>query len=269
MRGGSASRRVARAAAAGGGKVRGTRVPIGWYTTLAVVVVLGIAVVAFSRYERQHPVAAHVVQPAVGTRWADGFAFDVCGKLLPNPPRDPSGTVAGIYTDGDGVIHVDPHSKADAGHHATLGKFVSLYPGMVLGPAELRYPGGRLWRNGDRCGTKPGRVEVEVWDSLAATTGHVVRGDPADLRLGNGQLITLGFVPSGTALRKPPPSVIANLLTAMGKAAPSSTSTVPPVSPPSTAPPSTAPPSTAPPSTAPPSTGKPASPGTTAPSRKP
>ncbi len=69
---------VARAGATGGGRSYRARVPYRWYSGLALIVVLGVFLVAYSRYERLHPVAA--VQPTTSTHWAAGVVFDVCGK---------------------------------------------------------------------------------------------------------------------------------------------------------------------------------------------
>lgn len=219
----SAGKKVARAARTGGGRTNRGQTPFGYYTSLVVVVVLGLVAVAFSRYQVHHPPAA--IAPTQSDHWYDAFAFDICGKLEPNPPANPNLATTGINTSGNGLISVAPKSSADAGHNATLGRFVSLYPGMELSSSSVQYPGGKLYVNGDRCGAKAGQVEVQVWSSLAATTGHLVKGNPTGLHLGNGQLITIGFVPAGTAL--PRPSSSDNLLHPTGTQASTTTTTTP------------------------------------------
>ena len=48
---------VARAGATGGGRsYRGQR-PMKWYASLAMICLLGVALIVYSRYERQHPAA--------------------------------------------------------------------------------------------------------------------------------------------------------------------------------------------------------------------
>jgi hypothetical protein len=194
---------VARAAASGRTpKTRG-EVPLLWYASLAVVIVLGVTVVAYSRYEEVHPAAA--VQPAVGTHWQEAYAIDVCGHVLHPLPRPSDASRHGITTDGEGVIVVAPKSAADAGRHATLGRFVASYPGLTLTGRELKVPGERLWRNGDRCDGRPGRVEVATWSSLAATTPTIVTSNPGGVRFrADDELFTIAFVPAGTTLSKPP-----------------------------------------------------------------
>lgn len=211
---------MARAAASGRTpKTRG-EVPLLWYASLAVVIVLGVAVVAYSRYEEVHPASA--VQPTVGTHWQEAYAIDVCGRVLRPLPRPADASRHGITTDGNGVIVVVPKSAADSGRHATLGRFVASYPGLTLTGRELKVPGQRLWRNGDRCDGRPGRVEVATWSSLVATRPTIVTSNPGAIRFrANDELFTIAFVPAGTTLSKPPSA--SRLL-----AVPSSTTTTAP-----------------------------------------
>lgn len=199
---GSVSRKVARAAKAGSGRTKKSQTPLGYSVTLATVVALGLATVAFSRYQLSHGPGSG--PPTLQDHWHAAFAFDICGKIQPNPPQNPNVSTAGLHTHGDGLIHVEPLSSSDTGHNANLGHFVKLYPGMALSATSLRYPGQRTWRNGDKCGSRPGKVEVEVWTSLAAAHGRLVTGNPDSLLIENGELITMAFVAPGTSIPKPP-----------------------------------------------------------------
>src|SRR5579863_8513475 len=113
---------VARAAATGGGRTYRGQMPVRWDGSLALIVLLGVAMIVYSRYERQHPSAG--TQPAVGTHWFAALAFDVCGTLQPNLPANPNEASAspGLATAGDGVIAISPTKAADAGNNATLGR---------------------------------------------------------------------------------------------------------------------------------------------------
>lgn len=224
---GSIGRQVARAARTGGSRNRrGPRqTPLGFYTTLAVVVLLGMASVAFSRYQVLHPsTKPAATAPAIGDHWLTAIAFDICGKLQPNPPKNPTKAALGIYTTGNGLIQVAPRTKADAGHNATLGRFVAGYPGMVLTATSVGYPGHKVLDNGALCGSKPGRVQVKVFSSLADTTGSIVSGNPDGVLLENGQLITVAFVAAGTSIPRPPSATTLALAAA---AAATTTTTVP------------------------------------------
>lgn len=202
---GSAGRKVARAAATGGSRRRRGQVPVGWYSSLIVVVLLGSAVVGWSRYEQHHPPAK--VQPAVGQHWLAAYGIDVCGHFVPDLKKPSDASSHGITTDGDGLIHIDPKKASEAGKNATLGTFVSGYPGLELSSTRLVVPGKGTYSNGAKCSGKPAVIKVATWSSLAQSSPTIYSGNPAKLRLQNGQLVTIAFLPSGTqphAIPKPP-----------------------------------------------------------------
>jgi hypothetical protein len=210
---------VARAGATGGGRTYRGQAPTRWYMSLALICLLGVSLVVYSRYERQHPVGT--VQPAVGTHWYAALAFDVCGNLQANLPTTPATKATpGIKTDGDGVIRVEPTTKVDAGANATLGRFVQSYPGLELTSSALKLPGKSTYHNGDTCpaGTpdahKRADVRVQVWSSFSgAGSNHPVTvSDPSSLKLANDQLITVAFVPPGASIKKPSAETIVTML---------------------------------------------------------
>ena len=210
---------VARAGATGGGRTYRGQAPTRWYMSLVLICLLGVALVVYSRYERQHP--AGTVQPAVGTHWYAALAFDVCGNLQANLATNPATRVTpGILTDGDGVIRIEPTTKADAGANATLGRFVRSYPGLELTSSVLKLPGKSTYHNGDACpaGTpdayKRADVRVQVWSSFSGTGSNhpVTVSDPSSLKLANDQLITVAFVPPGASIEKPSAETITAML---------------------------------------------------------
>lgn len=188
---------------------------------MGLIVVLGVALVTWSRHQREQVLnaAAHGTPPTLGDHWHEAFAFDLCGTMEPDPPANNNLTTAGLHTHGDGNVHIEPISAADTGHNATLGRFVQLYPGMGLSSTMVQYPGLAAYHNGQKCGSKPGYVQVKVWDSPTAKTGHVLKGNPGNLRLKNGQLITIAFLPKGSSIPKPAAQSISNLLQNMSSAA--------------------------------------------------
>jgi hypothetical protein len=226
---------VARAAATGGGRTYRGRRPVRWYTSLVLIVVLGVALIVYSRYEKQHPSAG--TQPTIGTHWYAALAFDICGTLQPNLPANPNLATAapGLSTAGDGVIQIAPARSVDAGDNATLGRFVAEYPGLALSPTSVKLPGKATHHDGQLCppGTPDaGRrayVEVKVWPSFAgAGANHpTVPSDPTTLKLADGQLLTVAFVPHGSPIPKPPASVITTMLQDISSASSTTTTTLP------------------------------------------
>jgi hypothetical protein len=230
---------VARAGATGGGRSYRGHMPVKWYSSLALICLLGVALVVYSRYERQHPAPA--VQPAIGAHWFQALGFDVCGTVQPNLPGNPNASVApipGIRTDGDGVIQVAPTTAKDAGNNATVARFVVLYPKLVLTSSTLQIPSKPKYTNGQTCpaGTpdagKHGQVEIKMWPNFTppGSNNPVVVHDPGAIKLADGQLITVAFVPSGASVPKPS-SIIAMLTDRRGSATSTSSTVAPPPTP--------------------------------------
>lgn len=211
------SRKVARAAATGASRSsRRGQVPTGWYTLVALIVFLGLASVAYSRYQYLNPnQASSKGAPTTSDHWRVAVAFDICGTIEPNLKA--AATSGGITTQGDGIIYINPKDSTETGGNATLGRFVAEYPGLKLTSTEVQYPGQPLKKNGQLCGTQPGFVQVKVWQSELDKTGSVA-SDPSAVRLAPGQLITIGFVAKGTPLPQPPSK------TGLAKAATTATS---------------------------------------------
>lgn len=250
MAGSSTGKWVARAAATGGSRAyRGQR-PVNWYLSLFLIVVLGITLIVYSRYEREHPyVGAAAGAPTTSDTWYVGFSFDICGKVESPPPPTPNAANLGITSNSSGIITVKPKNPSEAGHNATLGRYVAEYSGMELSASSLLDPGvgKHTYTDGERCakGTpdagKAAFVSAKTWTSTKDDVGAVVHGNPADVLFTDGQMITVGFLPKGAAIPKPQTSVIEALLTDMSAASSGgSTTTAPPtVSTPTSTPAST------------------------------
>ena len=235
----SSGKSVARAAATGGGTSYRGQMPINWYAALVVIVLVGIASVAVARYHyAKAPVA---VPPIVGQTWHAALAVDICGKSEPALPATASGSGNGLTTTGSGVLLIAPKTSSEAGKNATLGKFAKEDGTLKLTNTSVQYPGGVAYKNGEKCaaGTpdagKVGVVRARWW-TLSTTSesggsetkqvGGLYTSSPANLRLRNSQLITLGFGPSSASLPKVPASTeLALLQVISGTSAPLTTTT--------------------------------------------
>jgi hypothetical protein len=264
------SRRVARAAAVGGGRTYRAQTPVTWYAALLLMCLVGLSLVTFSRYEREHPVAAPVVTqtpPTATTEWEAAVATDVCGKL--SSTLIPKNTLATnpFANIGNGVVQINPGVSQQAslyeGKNAVLGAFLSI-EAIDLTSNILSIPGkpvpvttttttttvakgkGKtttttsttttttststspttttttiatkpgppiVYKTGEKCGGTPAQLEVETWQSPTSTKGTIVAADKAnEIPLKNGELITIAFLPKGTAILQPP-AVARNALT--------------------------------------------------------
>jgi hypothetical protein len=208
--------------------------PVKWYSSLVLICLLGVALIVYSRYERQHPPPA--TQPAIGAHWYQALGFDICGTFEPNLPLNPNASTApvpGIRTEGDGVIQVVPTTAADTGNNATLARFVTSYPNLKVSSGLVQLPGKPRYTNSQKCPAgssdagKPGQVVIKMWPSFTppGSNNPVVFHDPAAIKLADGQLITVAFVPSGATIPKPAKSITAMNTDREGSATPSTVPT--------------------------------------------
>jgi hypothetical protein len=225
---GSFSRSVARAASSGGGKAYGSRSPVGWYLVLTVIVLAGVSLVVYSRYENMHrsTKSTAAVAPTASDHWQMAYAIDICGKVETALPANTNLGTVGIRTFGNGLIDINPGALSTAadrtkyeGTKATLGLFASSYPGLKLTADSITLPGTKqtTWTTGVDCpGAKSpvGHLEAKVWSSPTAA-GHLLTTSIPNLHLSNGAMVTIAFVPTGTAIPEPPSKTA--LVAALGK----------------------------------------------------
>jgi hypothetical protein len=257
----SSAKKVARAARTGGGRTARGRSAGLWPALLTFVVMLGVVLIVISRNANTSTAAtAPRVLGSGGSNdhWHAAYGIFICDKFI-DPLPDDSSTGSGIHTHADGLIHVEAVRATEAGKNATLGKFVSEYPGMKLSPTSITVPTTKkTYRDGvDKCGDKVGHLKVTV-------NGKPVKGDPRDIRLEDQQKIVIAFAPDGTEVPADPPSAqnLANPNAGEGGQQTQPSVTIVPATPGSTD--ATTPGST-PPASAPPASTAPAStPATTA-----
>jgi hypothetical protein len=237
---------VERAATTGGGRTYRGQMPVNWYASLAVICIVGLLLIGFSRYQRTHQSASSTGPPTTQQVWHAALGIDICGTMQPNLPASTNTKTTGLTANGNGVLTVAPKNSSESGGNATLGKFVDGYKGLELTSSTLQYPGKPANTNGDVCpkGTpdagKPGVVIVDSWNNFESKgKGTETSGAPQDLHFANGQLITMAFVPATASIPKPPASVITSLLTSLSQGTTTSTtapSTTVPTTTPTTTP---------------------------------
>ena len=224
----SSTKRAARLAHKGKGqKVRfqgGTLFPM----LVAVVLVLGFALVIYSRQSRP---AADASPPTIDDHWHVAYGFYLCdtwyqlsGDL---EERDDSGFVntefarTGVHSHDDGLMHWHAFSSAATGGNATLGLFLNNY-GVELSNSELLFPEDQratlpyeqetgLFDGGEtECeidgDTDKGDLKVITWESFSDTdSGTTFIADFDNIRIrDDGMVISIAFVPSGTDVGMPP-----------------------------------------------------------------
>jgi len=196
---------------------------------MAVVVILGTAGIVYSRDQHQpdssRPLAAAAGR--AGDHWHAALGFDICGTFAPSVPD--SGTdPLGIHTHGDGVVHAHPFSALSSGKRAKLQLFFET-TNVKASASEIKLPNqDETHKNGQKCEAGTATVQTKVWDSRdPADQGHIVAGDPGAIRIKDGMLITIAFVPAGADIPRPPSADQLDKLGDVGPQASTTTTSTP------------------------------------------
>ena len=193
----SSSKKVARAAGTGGGRLGRSSRPLGWYAFIVVVTILGVTGIVFSRAERRAELAASAdgSAPLAGKdHWHNAYGFYLCDSFAPNL-GDVSG---GIHSHADGLIHIEPLTRRESGKNATLARFLEAAD-VEIDDDSLQLPGGKEYEEGKtKCGGKDGVMQMKVNDEPPVTTGLTSR------KMEEGDVVTIAFAPEGSEIPKPP-----------------------------------------------------------------
>jgi hypothetical protein len=191
----SSSKKVARAARAGGRTAGNKQRNLLFPGVIGVIMVLGVALVAFAANDRKSETD---VPPVLGDHWHAAVGFYVCDQFEPDLAEFESRV--GIHTHGDGVIHIHPSSEGGAGENATLGEFLE-GAGVTLTDTELTI-GENTWKEGDqKCGDEDAELIVAQWKDVESSEGKpaLIRRDFDSIRFReDGEGYTIAFVPEDT-----------------------------------------------------------------------
>lgn len=216
----SSSKKVARAARAGGrvssGQPRGLLFP----GVLALVVVLGMSLVVYARNDRNQEDIGGV--PQLGDHIHQAFGVSTCtgefSTIIPEFHSD-----VGIHTHGDGVLHIHPSSQLGVGANATLGRFIDdaadAGVDISLSDSKLTILGDTFEEGKTECeGVDDPILRMAYWEDVQgeASLPEITTGGFTDLRLTtNGAGITIFFGDADADIPKPP---AASNLAALGAA---------------------------------------------------
>ncbi len=196
----SSAKKVARASRAGGGGKVSQQRSLTFPVTIAVVLVLGFALVIFA--SRDNEATADDSPPQANVdHWHAAYGIYACDAFL--TPIEVQDDPEGIHSHADGVIHIHPWVGAAAGKNATLQVFADAV-GLELSDDEITVPGVATFKNGQDCNGEPASWKAAVWADENAETPVLVTEDFGDIHFTNDRmLITLAFVPDGTDIPKP------------------------------------------------------------------
>lgn len=239
----SSSKKVARAARAGGRVSSGQPRSLLFPGVLALVVVLGISLVVYARNDRNSEDIGGV--PQLGDHIHQAFGINVCGDFAQNLPEFQSNI--GIHTHGDGVLHIHPHSQLGVGSNATLGRFFDNAADeggldVSLTDTKLVFLGATFEEGETECeGVDDPVLRMAYWESVAdpdalpeVTSGGfgdklltangagitIFYGDPdADIPMPPtaSELATLGAIDGGSTIENPETPQTTSTTTAAGE----------------------------------------------------
>jgi hypothetical protein len=203
----SSSKKVARAARAGGRVSSGQPRSLLFPGVLALIVLLGIGLVIYARNDRLDDDLGGV--PQLGDHIHQAFGVTICGEAQPPIPEFESDV--GIHTHGDGVIHIHPFSQLGVGANATLGRFFedARDQGGIeveLSDSRLEYLGTVAEEGETKCeGVDDPVLRMAYWPSVQDEADpEVTTGGFADTRLtDDGGGITLYYGDPDDDIPKP------------------------------------------------------------------
>ncbi len=209
----SSAKKVARAARVGATTGPNERRQLGFPAVVILVVVLGLALVAFARATRDAQAS-----PTLQDHWHNAYGVYDCriGDYL--PPFLSEADPDGIHSHQDGVIHIHPFTASVTGKEAKLEVFLRNM-GATLTDDELTLSrSGESLVEGVDCNGEEAVLQVIRWDDA------FVGGTPSEIRtedldgfrfLADGQAIAIALAPPGAEI--PLPSSIDNLGALVGQ----------------------------------------------------
>lgn len=204
----SSSKKVARAARAGGRVSSGQPRSLLFPGVLVLIVVLGLSLVVYARNDRLHDDLSGV--PQLGDHIHQAFGVNVCGEFKTDVPEFES--TVGIHTHGDGVLHIHPFSQLGVGANATLERYFKDARDdggldLSLSDSKLTYLDETFEEGKTKCeGVKDPVLRMAYWKDVGdeASLPDVTSGDFTSRRLTeNGAGITIFYGDPDADIPKP------------------------------------------------------------------
>lgn len=192
----SSQKKVARAASIGGGRTNRGKAPVLWYSSLVLILLVGVGLTAFSRDQRLDELGSPSSKEeprANDAHWHVALGVRVCDRWL-DPVQDQADP-KGVHSHGDGIIHVHPFVASAAGARSTFNRYAEAVKAK-LEANRFAWPEGdgkkkEEHKTGDKCGEQEAEVK-------AFYDGKPHEGDPGEIRFTDRGKLVLAFVPKGT-----------------------------------------------------------------------
>jgi hypothetical protein len=218
----SSAKKIKRVQQAGATRAPGQRRNLGYPLLIGGIVVVGLVLTFFAVGHRRH---VEQVAPTVDDKWAMAYATNICGDIQEQFPTVVKNSPVDQHADG--LIHVHPTNKSNAGANAQFGLFLKS-ANIQVADGSITLPNGKTFKDGDDCKGKPGRVALYVWPPQASdkTDPRIITKGIASTRFtDDGQAYVLAFVPRDANVKLPPMSKLDSPDNAEPKVAKSETAT--------------------------------------------
>ena len=205
----SSTKKVQRAARAGGRVSSGQPRSLLFPGVLTLIVVLGVALVVYARNDRLDEDLGGV--PQLQDHIHQAYGVNVCGEWKPDIPVFDS--TIGIHTHGDGVLHIHPHSQLGVGANATLGRFFKNVRDegdldVEISNSKLTYLDEDIEEGDTKCeGVDDPQLLMAYWSDASdpAALPEVTTGDFNEKRLTtDGAAITIFYGDPDDDIPRPP-----------------------------------------------------------------
>src|SRR6476619_6860340 len=198
----SSSKKVARAARAGGRSAKGPKRQWGYPIGIAVIVVVGLMAVLFARNDNQQAAAE---TPTTVQHWHTAYGIYVCDAFL-SPLTDQVQDATGLHTHGDGIAHIHPFGSGSAAKKDTLANWRKT-TGLTFTSAGFTVTStGTTYENGYDCNGQPATVSLYVWpaDDTSAEPRIYTGSDIGKFHFYEDRLaVALAVVPEGIDVPRP------------------------------------------------------------------
>lgn len=207
----SSANKIARLAASSKNrKGRKVRTPGGslFPSVILVVIVLGVALIAYARQSQERVSALDTANQTYYTAFGI-YKCDAFIENLPdatNLPTDAAQVKPGAFIESAGVVRWEPQTLSGE-RRAKLETIFELY-GLTVTNDSIQFPvtlnnGEKISETDTKCGDKDASLQVFVWDSKISTP-KISIAELGNVRLtGNGMGITLAFVAKDVDVPQP------------------------------------------------------------------
>ena len=207
----SSAKKIARAERVGATSGPSERRAIGYPSAVALVIVLGLALVVFARATRDAEAS-----PTLQDHWHAAYGVWDCVSESFLSPFQSEFDPEGIHSHQDGLIHIHPFTSSVTGKQARISVFLNAM-GASISSESLELPGGSSIAADVECNGEKAVMQIVRWSDafVGGDPTEIILEDLEDVRfLNDREAFTIARAPLGAEI--PLPNSIDNLEGVLG-----------------------------------------------------